>query len=219
MPTNPIRVVLVDDHQIMLEAMQALLAVSPELQVVGTATTANAGAQLVAELRPDVAVFDVDFPGVDSFDVVPRVRQQTPSTKILFLTAHLSDVFLNQALRLEASGYILKDEPVARVTDAIIRVHAGNFAFSAKVQERLVFNEKRQTYSLQIENRLCGLTIQQLAILRHIARGESLAQMALALNRSKKSIDCHRYRIMHKLNIHDRVELTLYAIREGLTIV
>ena len=122
MQTVPIRVVLIDDQKVMLDAMQALLAVHPELSVVGTATTANAGAAMVAELRPDVAVFDVDFPGVDSFDVVPRVRRQTPSTKILFLTAHLSDVILNQALRLEASGYLLKDEPADRVTEAIQRV-------------------------------------------------------------------------------------------------
>ena len=216
---NPIRVVLIDSQELMLEGLRALLSVDPELQVVGTATTADAGAALVAKLRPDVAIFDVDFPGVDSFDVLPRVRQETPSTRILFLTAHLSDVCVNQALRLEGSGYILKDEPVARVIEAVKRVHAGGFAFSDRVQERLVFDAKQQSYALNTEKLLCGLTIQQLSILRHIARGESLAQMAIALNRSKKSIDCHRYRIMHKLDIHDRVELTLYAIREGLTVV
>ena len=219
MQTVPIRVVLVDDQKVMLDAMQALLAVHPELSVVGTATTANAGAAMVAELRPDVAVFDVDFPGVDSFDVVPRVRKKSPTTKILFVTAHLSEVVLNQALRLEASGYILKNEPIARLIEAIQNVHAGRFAFSARVEEMLVFDEKRQKYSVRTDKRLCRLSIQQLSILRHIARGESLAQMALALDRSKKSIDCHRYRIMHKLNIHDRVELTLYAIREGLAVV
>lgn len=219
MQSNPIRVVLIDDHKMLLEAMQASLSNHPQLQVVGTATTANAGASLIAEQRPDVAIFELSFPGADSFDVVPRVREQSPTTKILFVTAHLSEVALNQALRLDANGYILKDEPIARLIEAIQQVHAGRLAFSARVEEMLIFDEKRQKYSVRTDKRLCSLSIQQLSILRHIARGESLAQMALTLNRSKKSIDCHRYRMMHKLDIHDRVELTLYAIREGLALV
>lgn len=219
MRANPIRIVLVDDHLVLLDALEALISLDPDFDIVGVASTAEEGVKLTQQLRPDVTLFDVDFPGIDSFDLVPRLMKSTPRTRIVFLTAHLSDVFVHQAIRMSASGYLLKEETGKAIKDGIKSVHAGGYAFSPKVEQKLVFDPQTQRYSVRTDCLLCSLTLQQLAILRHLARGESVKQIALALGRSEKSIDSHKYRIMHKLKIHDRVELARYAIREGLTLV
>jgi len=215
----PIRVVIVDDHRVIVESLSALLDLTPDFSVVGTAITADEGAEVVLQTRPDVALFDVDFPGRDSFDIVPQLMKQAPSTRMAFLTAHLSDVFVSQAVRMDARGYILKDEPSAEVCAAIKRLHAGEYVFSDAVRDRLMWDSTSNRYTVRADNMLCSLSVQQLSILRHLARGESVKEIARTLGRSEKSIDSHKYRIMHRLGIHDRVELCRYAIREGLTVV
>lgn len=219
MDASPIRVVIVDDHQVVVESLASLLDLKPEFCVVGTANTADEGSEAVLRTRPDVDLFDVDFPGRDSFDIVPLLMKQAPSTKMAFLTAHLSDVFVSQAIRMKAHGYILKGEPSSEVCSAIKRLHAGESVFSDAVRDRLRWDESAGGYTVRADNMLCGLSAQQLSILRHLARGESVKEIARILGRSEKSIDSHKYRIMHKLGIHDRVELCRYAIREGLTVV
>ncbi|MHC4878066.1 MAG: response regulator transcription factor [Planctomycetota bacterium] len=219
MTGSRVRVSLVDDHQLIVESFSALLQLDDRIEIVGTAFTAEEGGRLVEELRPDVAVFDVDFPGRDSFDVVPQLVSGCPQTRFIFLTAHVSDVFVSQAVRLGARGYLLKEEPALVVRDSILRVANGEYAFSSAVRDRLIWDDKTQSYDVRTDSMLCGLSIQQLSILRHLARGESVKQIAAQLGRSEKSIDSHKYRIMHRLGIHDRVELARYAIREGLTLV
>lgn len=218
-PAPPIRVALVDDHVMVVESFSMLLSLGTDCEVVGTANKAEDGVAIVESMKPDVAVFDVDFPGRDSFDVVPELIRSCPHTKIIFLTAHLSDVFIHQAISMGAKGYLLKGEPATFVVSAIKRVYAGEHAFSDPVRNRLICDPRTGKYAVCTENMLCGLTLQQLAIMRHLARGRSVKEIAHQFGRSEKSIDSHKYRIMHKLGIHDRVELARYAIREGLTLV
>lgn len=219
MKASPIRVVLVDDHQIVVDSFSALLQSSEDFEVVGTATTPEAGVERVLESRPDIALFDVDFPGRDSFDVIPGLIRQAPRTAIAFLTGHVSDVFIHQAVRMKARGYLLKREPSDQICSALKRLHSGERVFSPEVLDRLVWDDAKGTFKLRTDNSLCALNVQQLAILRHLARGESVKEIAAALDRTEKSIDSHKYRIMHRLGIHDRVELCRYAIREGLALV
>ncbi len=211
--------VVVDDHRVIVESLSALLDLLPDFTVVGTATAVDEGAEIVLRTRPDVALFDVDFPGRDSFDVMPQLMKRLPSTRMAFLTAHLSDVFVSQAIRMDVGGYLLKDEPSAEVCAAIKRLHAGEYVFSDAVRDRLTWDSVSGRYTVRADSMLCGLSVQQLTILRHLARGESVKEIARILGRSEKSIDSHKYRIMHRLGIHDRVELCRYAIREGLTVV
>lgn len=216
---SPVRVLLVDDHQVVLEGLAAIASLDPDIQVVGASVSASEGANLAKELQPDVAIFDVDFPGIDSFDIVPRLIRDCPRTRFVFLTAHLSDVFVHQAVQMAAAGYLLKEESGRAVFGAVKRACQGENVFSPAVLERLQFDGSSGRYTVKRQHKLFDLSMQQLAILRHLARGESVKQIALALGRSEKSVDSHKYRIMHKLGIHDRVELARYAIREGLSLV
>ena len=130
---GPIRVLLVDDHRVVVESFSMLLQLDGSCEVVGVANSAENGVDLARDLKPDIAIFDVDFPGRDSFDVVPDLirwnKTQQKDMKIIFLTAHLSDVFVHQATSMGARGYLLKGEPATTVIDAIRRVHEGGSPF------------------------------------------------------------------------------------------
>lgn len=215
--SDPIRVVLVDDHLVVLESLAARIDSDPTLDVVGTASTGEDGLKLILEFKPDVAVFDVDLPGRGSFDIAAELANRQKETKVVFLTGFLSDVFIEQALRLNAHGYLMKSEPAGVLIESIQRVARGEVCFSKDVEERVVFDPQQKRYVLRSESRLAALTGRQLEVLRHLARGQSVKEVAKVMHLSAKSIESHKYRIMHKLGIHDRVELARYAIREGLT--
>lgn len=219
MNASPVRVVLVDDHLSVVESFALLLQLDSDFAVSGVATSAEEGERLVLETNPDIAVFDVDFPGRDSFDLIPGLMAERPQTRIVILTAHLTDAFLSQALRMKVSGYILKSEPATSVRSALKLIHRGQTYFSSKAQECLIWDADKQAYEVKMESLLKGLSLLQLAILRHLARGESVKETAAALRLTEKSVDSHKYRIMNRLGIHDRVELCRYALREGLTLV
>lgn len=212
----PIRVVLVDDHQIVLEALRDRLNTQPGLEVVGTATNSDDGLLAILESKPDVALVDVELPGRGIFDMVTDLRNRQRQTKILFLSGFVSDVFIDHALRAKASGYLVKGEPIQVLISAIQRASRGEVAFSPTVLDRLAFDAARNRYVLKTTLSTSGLTTRQLEVLRHLAKGESVKEVARVMHLSQKSVDSHKYRIMNKLGIHDRVELTRFAIREGM---
>lgn len=216
--TDTTRIVLVDDHLVLLDALSARVQSDPMLEVVGTASNADDGLRLILETKPDIAILDVELPGRGSFDIANELASRQKETKIIFLTGYLSDVFIEQALRLKARGYLLKGEPIATLLDAINRVAKGEVCFSREVEERLAFDATKNRYMVHSECRLTSLTCRQLEVMRHLAKGQSVKEVAKAMHLSEKSVDSHKYRIMHKLGIHDRVELARFAIREGLTL-
>ncbi|MDA1251445.1 MAG: response regulator transcription factor [Planctomycetota bacterium] len=219
MSAGPIRIALVDDHRIVLDSFRSILDLDPAFEVVGTATTAEAGRDLVLQSRPDVALFDLQFSGLHAFDVLPQIHARHCRTKVVILTAHLTDAFVHQAILLDAAGYLLKQESAEFVRDALKQVARGRQVFSSAVKDRIVFNEVTQKYESCSTNPLFQLSIMQLSILRHLAGGKAVKEIAKLLDRSEKSIDSHKYRIMHRLGVHDRVELCRYAIREGVSIL
>jgi DNA-binding NarL/FixJ family response regulator len=215
---SPIRVALVDDHCVVLDSFRSILDLDPAFDVVGTANSAESGRDLVLEARPDVVLFDLEFPGLHAFDVLPQLHGHC-QTKIVILTAHLTDAFVHQAIQLDVAGYLLKHEPADLVRDALKQVARGRQVFSSAVKDRIVFNEVTQKYESCTMSPLLQLSMMQLSILRHLAAGKAVKEIARLLDRSEKSIDSHKYRIMHRLGIHDRVELCRYAIREGVSIL
>jgi len=212
----PIKVALVDDHRLLLETLAATIRKAPDMEVVATAASAEEGLQNILAAAPDVAILDVDLPGSGSFHVAQEIRSRLKKTKVIFLTGYLSDVLLEQALRLRAFGYLIKDEPVEIVLESVRQVAQGQYCFSKQVEEKLAYDATRRRYHLHAPHLLSDLTTRQLDVLRHLARGESVKEVAKKLHLSQKSVDSHKYRIMNKLGIHDRVELARYAIREGL---
>lgn len=214
---HPIRVALIDDHLLLLEAVAARLRLASDIQVVSSCTDAEEGLQQVLELHPHVVLLDLELPGRGSFEIAQAITSRPAAPRILFMTGHLSDIFIEQAIRIRAHGYLMKGEPVEKLLEAIRTVAKGEYFFSAAVRDRLEFDPRRRQYTLHASSPLSTLTGRQIEVLRHLARGQSVKEIAKSLHLSQKSVDSHKYRIMNKLDIHDRVQLARYAIREGLS--
>ena len=216
--TAPIRVLLVDDHEMVLESLRSCFDAHPSIQVVGTARSSDQLEHVVREAQPDVVVLDLHLPGRGAFDAVADLREENPGVKVLFLSGFLADVFVTQALRLRVNGYLMKGASITALVDAIQRVAAGETVYAQEVENRITFDPVLCRDVAKHESDLSALTGRQLEVLRHLARGESVKEIATQMHLSQKSVDSHKYRIMNKLGIHDRVELARFAIREGLMI-
>ncbi len=188
------------------------------MHVAGAVTDAESAFRLILDTRPDVAVVGLNLPGRGSFDMVADLAARQNETNVLFLTDHLSDVFIDEALRLNARGYLMKHESVETVVKSIRRVADGETCFSTEIEQRLEYDSQQKTYKLHTKGHLQRLTSRQLEVLRYLARGRSVKETAKEMHLSAKSVDSHKYRIMKNLGIHDRVELARYAIREGLVL-
>jgi DNA-binding NarL/FixJ family response regulator len=215
---SPIRVVLVDDHEMVLESLTSCFEQHPSIRVVGTARTSDELQRMVRETKPQVVVLDLHLPGRGAFDAVADLREENPDVKVLFLSGFLADVFVTQALRLRVNGYLMKGASITSLVDAIQRVAAGETVYAREVENRITFDPVSRRDVAKNESDLSALTGRQLEVLRHLARGESVKDIASQMHLSQKSVDSHKYRIMNKLGIHDRVELARFAIREGLMI-
>jgi len=217
MDKKPITCVFVDDHKMVREALVAQLQRSPRIRVAGTAGSIDEMPPLLRS-APDVLVVDVNLPGRDIFEVATDIKRRWPKMHILILTGFLADIFIEQALKQGIAGYLLKTEPLQELVSAIERVAAGERVFSKAVAERLEFDEETGEYTVRHESDLSALTLRQLEVLRHLACGQSVKEISHMMKLSEKSVDSHKYRIMNKLGIHDRVLLARFAIREGLMV-
>lgn len=214
----PIPIFIVDDHSMILDSLQTALMSYASLQILGGATEPEEALRRVTELQPKVVLLDICLPGRGSFELARDLINLKQGTRILLLSGFLADVFVAQSLKMRLSGYILKGESLDFLVDAIHRAADGQTVYSPAVEERVVFDESQQRFVARYETDLAALTPRQVEVLRHLACGQSVKEIAKIMHLSQKSVDSHKYRIMNKLGIHDRVELARFAIREGLMV-
>ena len=212
--TDVARLLLVDDHQLLREMLQEQLE-SEGFEVVTTGDTTEA-IELGAELRPDVAVLDIDMPGRSTFEVASVLQTESPDTRVVFLSAHVHDAYIEQALAVEASGYLHKGDSLDEILAAIKVVLGGSTCYSPQVLARIVVDGSRARLADAPRSRSSLLTARERDVLVYIARGLSQRQVAHVVGISIKTVQHHLEHVMDKLNIHDRVELAHFAIREGI---
>ena len=213
---SKIRVVLVDSLLLVLECLRDRLNSESGIEVVGTALSSDAAILVVDQLLPDVVLIDIELPGRGVLESIAELRCRHRQMKFLILTRLASDILLAHAIQVQANGYVLKSEPLATVIEAIRHVVQGRPVFSDPIRDRLHFDGEKNNYSLKTNQPAADLTSRQMEVLRHLARGASVKEVAKLMHLSQKSVDSHKYRIMNKLGIHDRVDLTRYAIREQI---
>lgn len=218
MRANTVKLLLADSQQMFLDGLVAMLSKEPDWQVVATTTDSSKAFFQIVEQIPDIVMMDVELSGRGAFTVAEEVAARFPATKIVFLTGFESDVLVEQALRLDVAGYLLKSDSFAQLIANLRAILQGEKRYSERVFDRLEFDSAQQEFQVKSTTYLSGLTSRQLEVLRHLVRGESVKEVAKAMMLSERAIESHKYRIMQKLGIHDRVELTRFAIREGLTI-
>jgi DNA-binding NarL/FixJ family response regulator len=216
--SNPTRLLLIDRDQMFMDLLSIGLQQTGEFEIVATACNSEEGYFRTLEHRPDVVLCDVEVAGRGAFTIAEEIQGRLPVCRFIFLTGFLTDVYLDQALRLNAAGYILKQESFTRLVDHLRQSVQGKQCYSPEVTDRIEYDAIERRFQVKNMSFLSGLTSRQLEVLRHLARGESVKEVAKAMVLSERAIESHKYRIMQKLGIHDRVELTRYAIREGLTL-
>ena len=212
-----ITVLLADDHTLVRATLADRLATETDLEVVAQVGNADEAVSQCIQRQPDIVLMDIDMPGLQCFEAARTIQARCPNTRIVYLSAFLSDRYIEEALTVEAAGYVTKSEPPAAVIEAIHTAVAGRVYFSPEVRSRIVFDPKKGArLSSKQPTRLSTLTQRELQVLRYLAKGMSKKEIAHTINLSVSTVERHSDRLMKKLDIHDRVELARFAIREGL---
>ncbi len=211
-----IRILVVDDHALVRGALIEHLEREPAFRVVGSASDASEAISKAIESNPDVILMDIDMPGLICFDAAQRIIALQPDVRIIFLIAFFHDHYIDQALRAKASGYLTKSEPLETVARAVREVASGGTFFSGEIQARIMIDRHGVNLGGTCTTIASTLTDRETETLRYIARGMAKKEIALMMGISVKTVDRHAANLMAKLDIHDRVALSLYAIREGL---
>ena len=212
-----ITVLLAEDHQIVREGFRSLLKHERDIEVVGEAETGRQAVQLTRKLRPAVVVMDIAMPLLNGLEATRQIRKDFPDTKVLILSAHSDDAYVEQAAALGAAGFLLKQTSSHDLATAIREVQKGNTFFSPAISKRV---QDRDQKSLDREGNFKKknnrLSSREVEVLQLIAEGKPNKQVAAELGVSFKTVDKHRQHLMGKLNIHDVAGLTRYAIAEGI---
>ena len=209
---SPITILLVDDHKVLADAIKAVLDTSGDIEVVGRVNSPTEVTHTIASLKPDIVLCDLEMPGGDPLEQASLGVEQSPSTKILILTAYPSDAHINRAIRIGVAGMLTKNEPVEAVVDGIRAVHSGHQIFSNDVRERLSLVKDASHAELKV----LALTPRELSVVRLVAQGMTTVQIAEVIHRSPKTIDNQISSALAKTKSANRVELSRWAIREGL---
>jgi len=213
-----IRILLADDHRILREGLRSLLAQQPDMQVAGEAASGEDALTLARRLRPDVVIMDVVLPGIDGVETTRRICSELPGTRVIGLSMHSDRRYVSQMLRAGALGYLVKDSAFEELNQAVRAVVAGKPYLSAVITGALVDDFVRQTSApaRPTASPLEALTTRETEVLRLLADGKRVKEIATILAISVKTVESHRQNIMDKLEIHSTIELTRYALREGL---
>ena len=214
--SNPISILLADDHALVRKTLRRWLEDEPDMTVVADVGSADEALAQAPGAKPNVVLLDVDMPGQLCFDAARAIRKALAGVRIIFLSAFHHDRYIEQALAAGASGYITKSEPPESLIRAIRMVAAGAAYYSAEVRSRIVVDSEGARLAEERFSRASTLTRREVQVLQYIARGLSKKEIGVGLHLSERTVNCHCASLMAKLNIHDRVELTRYAIREGL---
>ena len=210
-----ITVLLAEDHLIVREGFRSLLKSESDIEVVGEAQTGRQAVALAKKLRPDLVVMDIAMPLLNGLEATRQIRQAIPGAKVLMLSAHSDDAYVEQAIAFGAVGFLLKQTSSHDLSRAIREVQNGNKFFSPSITKRL-HDQKLPASGKPLRKRVARLTSRELEVLQLIAEGEPNKQVAGELDISIKTVEKHRQSLMQKLNIHDVAGLTRYAIGAGI---
>lgn len=208
--TSSIRILVVENHPAVREALIYQFQRHPDLLLVAEAATVAEARELVAATSPDVAIVDISLHNGDGIELVKRLREQGAATRILVWSTYEAELYADRARRAGAHGYITKEHPTADIVDAIRRIHRGETVFDDK--EEILRASSRP----QPENSLASiadLSDRELEVFRMLGEGLDMARISERLNLSVKTVETYRARIKQKLNIDNRMELIHAAVK------
>ncbi|MCP5098986.1 MAG: response regulator transcription factor [Chloroflexi bacterium] len=211
-----IRLLLVDDHAVVRSGLRMLLDAQPDMEIVGEATTGQEALQLVQSITPDVVLMDVQMPGMNGIETTQAIKAFEVETAVLTLTMYENEQYFYEMLKAGASGYVPKRAAPDELVNAIRTVNDGDVYLHPTMAKLLVKFFLANAPTTEKDDTLETLTPREQEVLVQIAKGLTNAEIAVNLTISVKTVDRHRENMMHKLDMHNRIELVKYAIKNGL---
>ncbi len=211
-----IKVLLADDHTLFRQGIRNLLSSETDLEVVAEVSNAGDAMEKTTELRPDVVLMDIGMPGFSSFEATRHIRRERPDTKVLFLTMYDDEDYLVEGMEVGGNGYVLKDCPAAQLLAAIRDVNRGGSYLSPRMLSQLVDDFRSRVKSSARLPRFATLTAREKEVLKMLAEGQSVKEIACSLNLSVKTVEAHKFNLMRKLDIHNKAQLVQYAIQKKI---
>lgn len=210
------RLLLVDDHEVVRSGLRMLLESQEDIQIVGEAGTAAEALEAVERLEPEVILLDIGLPDMSGIQVMERIREIEPDIAVVALTIHEDKEYFFKMLDAGATGYVPKRAAPDELLTAIRAAAQGQVYLYPSLATLLVKDYLDQDAEARESRKLNGLTERELEVLTHVADGATNAEIGLDLGISPKTVARHRENIMAKLNLHSRTELVKYAIRKGI---
>ena len=211
-----IRILITDDHTLFRQGMKTLLAAETDLEFVGEAANGAEAVEKVTETRPDIVLMDIGLQGLSSFEATRQIKKARPDTKVLFLTMYDDEDYLVHCMEVGGSGYVLKDSPAQQLLAALRDVHRGGSYLSPRMLSQLVDDFRSRIKTAHRQPRFATLTAREKEILKLLAEGQSVKEIAAGLNLSVKTVEAHKFNLMRKLDIHNKAHLVQYAIQKKI---
>ena len=208
------RVLICDDHTLFREGIKAILRTDPSIEVVGEAADGRQAVESALRLRPEVVLMDISMPSMIGYEALRRIAKVEKNIKVLMLTMYEEEEMIGLCLNAGACGYVLKDAPAAQLIEAIHIVNEGCNYLSPRVAKKVVSHFVGG--SSPQETRYDTLSNRERELLKLLADGLVVKEIASVLNLSVKTVDAHKYNLMRKLDLHSKTDLIKYAINKKL---
>jgi two-component system, NarL family, response regulator NreC len=213
---SKIRVLLTDDHTLFRQGIRTLLAAEPDMEVAAEAGNAADAVTAARQTRPDVVLMDIGMAGMSSFEATRQIRKERPDTRVVFLSMYDDEDYVSECVEMGASGYILKESPSDQLLTAIREVHRGGSFLSPRLLSRLVDDFRTGGHGAGRQPRFGTLTKREREILKMLAEGKSVKEIATGFDLSVKTVEAHKFNLMRKLDIHNKAQLVQYAIQKKI---
>lgn len=208
-------ILIVDDHALMRNGLEAMLDSEPEYEVVGVAADGMTAIRSVAELQPDIILMDLTMPRTSGMDAIVQIKRQYPDIKIVALTFHKEEKYIHATLEAGADAYVLKDDSRTELFNALANVASGNNYLSPSIVDKVVAGYLSVGDAATAKPSWEVLTRREREVIKLIAEGKRTKEIADYLSLSPKTIEKHRTNLMRKLDLHNVSEVTVYAIKNG----
>ena len=211
-----IRLLLTDDHTMFRQGIKTLISHETDMEVVGEAGNGADAVTKAAETRPDMILMDIGMPGLSSFEAARQIRKNRTDTKVIFLSMYDDEDYLVESMQAGGGGYVLKDTPAAQLLTAIREVQKGGSYLSPRMLSQMVEDFRARAKADQPVPRFATLTTREREVLKSLAEGNSVKEIAVSLNLSVKTVEAHKFNLMRKLDIHNKAQLVTYAVQKKI---
>lgn len=212
---DTLEIVLADDHTLVRQGIETLLAGNETVEIVGQAGDGYQALELIEEEEPDIAILDISMPRLNGLEATRKLREQGLETKVIFLSMYDDEGYIRRAIKTGAAGYLLKEDAIDELEGAIGSVRNGYYYMSPPILTSLVEMMKRELEDIEPDV-MEKLTSREREILQLVAEGNSNKEIAELLSRSVETVRTHRANMMEKLDIHSASEIREFALEEGI---